>query len=215
MQDVIESTFMVPGDGVLRGMRVQQFARNEGIRKCGGEPGRVEATMNRPAQHLYPNLELIRERGFAENKESLEEDARIERLPTSCPNLIPSIPRVEDWHNLQAAWEKDAYVAAANSTLAKSKDSMARCLTDRIGKDVDPADPAVSFLRIADDTMLETDDWETGGEQKYAAAYADCGKEYFAKLGELLLKQRPEQIERNREVLTEFAVGIVKAGYVP
>lgn len=30
MQDVIESTFMVPGPGVQRGMRVRQCGRNEG-----------------------------------------------------------------------------------------------------------------------------------------------------------------------------------------
>ncbi|MFT4216736.1 MAG: hypothetical protein QM619_06065 [Micropruina sp.] len=215
MQDVIEATFTVPGRGVIRGLRVTEFARQNGIQKCGGKAGPSDSTANRPDQSMFPDLELIRERGFAENGSSLEEDKQLQELPRDC-NLLPDVPRAEDWHNLSASWAREvASPALADASLSSLKGPMAQCLTDRVGKEIDPVDPASSFLRTADVTMLSTDDWETGGEARYAAAYADCGKDYFAKYGELLLAKRPAQVERNRELLNEFAAGLVKAGYVP
>lgn len=186
-----------------------------GIRECDGEPGPIDSTANRWEQDLAPDLELIRARGFAENRESLDEDRRIQQIQKDCPDLAPDIPKVAEWSELQGVWVRDAQVVTTDDSLTEVKAAMARCLNQRVGKEVDPAAPAFSFLRIANETMLDTDDWATGGEARYAAAYADCGKEYFAQLAEILLKQRPQQIERNREVLTEFATGIVKAGYVP
>lgn len=215
MQDVVESVFPAPGDGVLRAIRLTQFARQNGIQKCGGEPGPLDSAANRPNQALFPNLNLIRERGFAEHEYIQDEDRRLEGTRPNC-NLLPDVPRAEDWHNAQAAWERDVVSAAeADKALAPLKAPMAQCLSDRVGKQIDPEMPAWSFLKLADVEMLSTDDWNSRGEQVWANAYADCGKDYFARFGEVLMKQRPALIERNRELLAEFAAGLVKAGYVP
>lgn len=204
---------MAPGEGVRRGMRVREFIRQKGIQECGGKPGPVDSTANRYGQDSYPDLELIRERGFSEPEAARQEDEQLERLGSSCKNLYPDIPGFDQWWGpLQGAWEETVRAALQDSSLNPLKPPMAKCLTEKSGLAADPADPAVSFLRSVNLAMSAPG---KAPEKVFAAAYADCGKPYFDRVRELLLERRPAMVERNREVIETFAKGLVAAGYVP
>ena len=87
---------------------------------------------------------------------------------------------------------------------------MAQCLRDRTGLIFDELD---RFLLAVDNADIEgATDQEMQG---FAVDYADCGKPYFEMFASELQDERKVFIERNREVMTRFAVEIADAGYVP
>ena len=208
---------MVPGDGVRRAMRVREFNRQAGIRKCGGKPTRsLDTIFERWDQDLFPDMNLIREHGFG-GGDSVDDDEKIlETLPADCSNLFPLIPDFDKWFALQGAWHDVVLTKLQDPTMVSLRKPMATCLTDQTGLKVTADDPAKTYLKAVTERWLKLSkaDWEAQ-EQGYADAFVDCGREYYDTLTKLLLPERDKMVEQNREVLTSFAIHLVEAGYVP
>lgn len=211
LQDVIDATFMVPGSDMRRAMRVQEFGRQKAIAECGGKAGPIDGTSNRFDQSHFPDLELIRKRGFFEQEETDQEDKQLEGLDPRC-DLTPDLPRYTAWFVLQTPWGDVVASTEQDSGLTALKGPMADCLVRKTGLAVERSDPT-TFLRAVNTANA------TGASQgelkNMAAAYADCGAPYFGKFRELLLRKRPAMVERNRELIERYASQIVGAGYVP
>jgi hypothetical protein len=222
LQDVIEASFMVPGDGVRRAMRVREFNRQAGIRKCGGQPTRsLDTTANRWDQSLFPDLELIREKGFGGDQKEEASDAglddkALESISQECKNLFPPIPDFETWFALQGVWYDTVLSQLQAPAMVPLKKPMATWLTDRTGLKVAQDDPARFYLAVLTKRWLalSKEDWEAQ-RSTYVDAFIDCGQEYYDTLTKLLLPERDKMVEQNREVLTSFAIHLVEAGYVP
>ena len=214
MSDVVDATFTVPGPGVRRGMRVHEFSRGVAVRECGGDPMPVDSTQNRRDQSHFPDLELIRERGFAEPQATEREDRVLETLDASCPDLAPDWRSQRDWLALGETWNDVVMAVDQDPRMDSPKGPAAECLIRRTGRDVDPADPINSFLRGVDvDTLA--DGTSSSQIDQWADAYADCTEDYFAAFGRLLLEVRPTLVEQHREVIEAYASELVGAGYVP
>lgn len=209
LQDVVDGVYWTPGAGVRRGMRVQTFAISIGVQECGGDPIQLDSTEDRPAQNLYPDLELIRERGFAENGPSYRDD-----LDADCAEIAPdSLTSWDAWRSLETAWDDAALTAQEESpALDNQKASMAKCLRDETGLAVDDEDPTKFLLAVDNADIDGATDQDMMG---FAAAYAQCGQPYFDTFASELEDERKDLVERNRETLTRFAVEISDAGYVP
>lgn len=211
VQDVIDATFSVPGPEMLRAMRIQEFDRNLGIVKCGGKSGPINGTSDRIDQARYPDLTLIRDRGFVEQAGVKSDDSRVAGLDKGC-NLFPPLPSFQAWFVLDQPW-RDVVDGVENGAAVETlKEPMATCLVDRTGLKVDPDDPT-SFLRAVN--LASATDASDAELKAYATAYADCGEPYFAKVRSLLLEKRPAFVERNRELIEKFASELVAAGYAP
>jgi len=218
LQDVIEASFMVPGDGVRRAMRVREFNRQAGIRKCGGHPTRsLDTTANRWDQALFADLELIREYGLGEglSADTKADDEALAKIRPGC-DLFPPIHDFDKWFALQGAWNDVVLTTVQNPVMVSLKKPMASCLADRTGLKVTADDPANSYLKAVTERWLKLSkaDWEAQW-QGYTYAFIDCGQEYYDTLTKLLLPEREKMVEQNREALTQFAIHIVEAGYVP
>jgi hypothetical protein len=212
LQDVVEAAYMVPGPRVRRAMRVNNFLRGVGLAECGGGPVPIDGTYDRYSQDLYPDLELIRERGFTETEQGYElpED---DVCPDFAPDSIASWPR---WYRLIGDWTDLAYsLRDQDPGVAAEEPEMARCLRERTGLRFEEHDPT-TFIRAM--MVANVDGGASVGapeHRAWATAYADCGAGYFGALADALLAERDAFVERNREVLTEFARDIAEAGYVP
>lgn len=206
LQDVVEAVFMAPGVGQRRAMRVLMFIRARKIELCGGKGLPLDSTANRFEQHVFPDLQLIRERGFSEPSQESDED-----IPESCDDA-PDAPSFNEWINLTSPWRDIVDAVVLDKGLEELREPFWSCLSRRSGLEVEKDVPA-AFLRAVN---LAGSDWATDEDQKrFAVAYADCGGEYFGKLRELLLAKRPAMVERHRELLERFAAEIVARGYVP
>lgn len=208
LQDVIDGALWMPGASVRRGMRVQMFAMSMAVQECGGQPVPLTSTEDRPAQNLYPDLDLIRDRGFAENGPSYRDS-----LPPDCTELAPDgLPSWGAWRDVMVEWENEALTAQSDPSVAGVRDQMSQCLSERTGLEFSREDPT-SFLLAVDYADI---DGATDRQMKgFASAYADCGKPYFDTIAALLKSTRDDYIERHREALAEFAVQIADSGYVP
>jgi hypothetical protein len=222
LQDVIDASFMVPGDGVRRAMRVREFNHQAGIRKCGGQLTRsLDTTANRWQQNLFPDLELIREKGFGgdqkeEASDTRQDDKALESISQECKNLFAPIPDFETWFALQGVWYDTVLSQLQAPAMVPLKKPMAICLTDRSGLKVGVDDPPTRYLAALTKRWLalSKEDWEAQ-KQAYSDAFVDCGRGYYETLTKLLLPERDKLVEQNREVLTSFAIHLVEAGYVP
>ena len=212
LQDVISATFMVPGADVRRAMRVLQFGREQAIEKCGGEAGPIDGTANRYDQSRFPDLALIRSRGFSEPEATAAEDRRLEAIGGDCRDLAPPFPAYRRWFVLQSPWADVVTAAEQDERLTRLKAPMATCLDDATGLDVAADDPVNSFLRAVNTELAHG---SAGREKSLARAYADCAAPYFDELRTLLLARRPALVERHRELITTYAREISGAGYVP
>ncbi len=212
VQDVVEASFMVPGEQVRRGMRIMEFVRQKGIESCGGRFGSIDGTANRFDQSRLADLSLIRERGLVEQDAVDREDRVLSGLTPGC-NLVPDLPRLTDWRTLPESWSDVVASEALSASLDPSKQTMAQCLRAKTGLAVNATDPAASYLSSVNQAMAQGA--TEARQMQLAAAYADCSQEHFSKLRDLLLKRRPAFVERNRELLQQFASGLVRAGYVP
>jgi hypothetical protein len=211
LQDVVDATFNVPGPEMLRAMRVQEFDRNRGIVECGGTSASIDGTSNRIDQGRFPFLELIRERGFTEQKAAEADDRRLESLEHDC-DLDPDLPSFRAWYVLDQPWRDVVDGVEHGRAVESLKAPMAQCLRERTGVEVDPGDPT-TFLRAVNLAMAT--DATPSQLKRYAVAYSDCGQPYFDKVRTLLLKKRAAFVERNRELSEKFAHELVAAGYVP
>jgi hypothetical protein len=208
--DVIEATFQTPGDGQLRNIRVHTFVRGWGLEQCGGQAAPLGDTAGRFAQNVTPSLSLIRERGFTE-----PEQEKFDGYDEDCQpgeELQARAPAFEDWSTLAVSWQVVIETALRDRTLLALKAPMAQCLRAATGLEIDDRDPAGSLLGAVDGAGTRgASDQERQTEQ--AAAYADCGANYFGRLEELLLLERPAYVEQHRELLEEFAEQIAALGY--
>lgn len=212
LKDVVAATFRVPGDEVRRAMRVDRFTRELAITECGGTAGPLDDTSGRVDQSKYPDLDLIRERGFSETEETQKEDARLESLD-DCTDLRPDLKAFDDWSKLQGPWNDITLAVEQDSRLDPLKQPLADCLTQRTGLPVDAADPVISYLRAVN--ISASKDATDAQNAERAVAYADCAAPYFAELHTLLLAKRPAMVERHREVITRYAAQLIGAGYAP
>lgn len=212
LNDVIEATFIAPGDGVRRGMRVSQFARDLAIRKCGGDGVPLDDTSGRVDQSRFADLELIRTRGFTEDEAVQREDEVIAETDPDC-DLAAPLPAAEKRLQVMNSWWDVVMSTEGDASLTPLRATVATCLSERTGHRVDPANPTADFLRTVNLVMSDAPDDDA--QMPLAAAYADCGEPYFTRLHELLLAERPDLVERHREVITAFASQIAAAGYVP
>lgn len=212
LQDVIDATFMVPGSDMLRAMRVAEFGRQRAIEECGGRPGSIDSTAGRMDQSRFPDLDLIRRRGFTEQSAVEAEDEQLDSLGDGCGDLAPDFAAFSDWSQLRAPWMDIFETVVQDPSLTHLKSAMATCLSERTGIRVDPEDPT-GYLRAVNSASA-------GGASStemraYATAYADCGAPYFERLGTLLSAERPAMVEHHREVLERYAAEIAEAGYAP
>ena len=212
LQDAIEAAYMVPGSGIGRAMRVMNFLRGVGLGECGGGPVPLDNTYDRYSQDLYPDLELIRERGLTEHEQGYSLDVA-EDCPDLAPDSISSWPR---WFRLIGEWTDLAYsIRDQDPGVAAERPGMATCLKERTGLEFEQHNPT-SYLSATMVATVKASPADTvASRRKWSTAYADCSGSYFGAMADALLAQRDAYVERNRETLTAFAEDLAAAGYVP
>jgi len=238
VQDVIESFLPIPGaESVARSTRVSNFTNNLQVREeCGGNkvPLDLVDDTNGP---LYPDLELIREWGLppiyspAERYGLDMEDheigadgtdgACVERLDKEEGPL--GLELGLDWEGivgkLAYPWQEDQELTTRSDPRVQPlRVAMAACLREGSGLAVSHEDPSTSFFKGVDRAYFLVPEPERVTAEtvmEWSVLYADCGEPYFAKVKELLEEVRPAWVERNREVIEDFAARLVELGYVP
>lgn len=209
LSDVIEGTFGVPGPGQRRSIRINTFIRSWMARQCGGQGAPINSTAERFSQDTTPDLELIRERGFVEEYVNMSEGARRGCDAMSPGNLVDQAPTFQAWFAVKALWAVEVEkTVIADDRVTALKKPLAQCLQQRSGLSVSAANPTTRYVSAVDGADDED-------KQRFATIYADCGGEYFAMVQNLMLEERPEWVERHREVLEKFAGEAVALGYVP
>jgi hypothetical protein len=206
LDDVVDAAFPTPGGAALRNIRVQTFVRSWAVDQCGGHGAPADSTSDRYEQNVLPSLELIREKGFTEPSQESFEGAR-----DDCQigdELQAAAPAFEDWFALAGPWHELVQSTLKDPGLTALKTPMAECLTAATGLRVSSRDPATSFLGAVDGS-------EDAARQQEAVAYADCGADYFGRLEELLLAQRPAYVAQHRALIEQFAVQLAGLGYTP
>jgi hypothetical protein len=206
LSDVVDAAFPTPGDAALRNIRVNTFIRSWGVDACGGRGAPVDSTAYRFEQNVLPNLELIRDKGFTEpdgeSGKGVRDDCQIGDA------LEAGAPAFEEWYALAGPWHEVVQATLRDPGVTTLEAPMAQCLHAATGLEVDARDPATSFLGAVDGS---------GGARTHqdAAAYADCGADYFGEIEQLLLAQRPAYVAQHRQLLEQFAVELAGLGYVP
>jgi hypothetical protein len=208
LSDVIESTLSVPGPGQRRSIRVNTFIRSWMAQQCGGQGAPIDSTAERFSQDTTPDLELIRERGFNEDHVNMFAGADGTCDAASPGNLVDRAPTFQAWGEVRSLWVEVERSVIAGDRVAALKEPLARCLEERSGLSVSVRNPTTQYLSAVDGAR--GDDM-----RRLATIYADCGKEYFAQVQELMLAERPEWAEKHRDVLERFAGELVALGYAP
>jgi hypothetical protein len=205
--DVVEAVLKVPGETQRRGMRVETFIVDLTFQACGQDGPPLDSTGVRFSQDKIPILSLIAEKGFVE-------DGFVDK-PAKCDNGGPVIPlpHFQDALNLRVTWTDVLDAALQDERLTSLRPALGSCLTRESSLQLS-ADVPNDFLRAVDEEDVENGP-DVDVRAQRGKQYAKCAGGYFDTLTRLLLKQRPEMIERNRELLTEFASDLVAAGYVP
>jgi hypothetical protein len=206
LSDVVDAAFPTPGQAALRNIRVQTFVRSWGVSACGGTGAPADSTSDRFEQDVLPSLQLIREKGFTEPSQESFKGAR-----DDCEigdELQAAAPAWQEWFDLAGPWHELVQTVLEDSELTALRAPMAQCLHTATGVDVDAHDPATSFLGAMDGAS-------SAERQRDAAAYADCGADYFGEVERLLLAQRPAYVSLHRQLLEQFAVQLVALGYTP
>lgn len=220
LADVIEWTYPVPGETVRRSLRVARAINSIQTVDCGGEPFvDLDYTGDRIDQALFPDLELIQEKGLTETST----DSQPEPVGSDLPCRRKSLPQWQDVDELSGAWVNDQVRQAFNTDpVAPLVVDAGACLAQKsglpLGKvggssllelyfvEVDSA--AVEASNISDEAAEAT-------RRKYAAIFVECLGDYAATMRRELMAKRPAEVERNRELLTAMARGLTAAGYVP
>lgn len=207
LADVVAATYPIPGSEIRRGMRIKAFMRGLAIKQCGGTPDPVDSTADRYAQDLFPDLDLIRNRGFSESTDAAES------VDPDCALLPRQVRAYVAWMDQGAKWQDlAAGIQRTSRALAVQKPRMAACLRSRTGLHVTEKDPT-NFLYSVN--KADQDGASRAKYMAWSAAYAACGRAYFAELGSQLAQRRPDLVRQNRELLTTLAAEVVDAGYTP
>jgi hypothetical protein len=216
LSDVIDGALFVPGESMLRAMRVLRASASIRAVDCGGEPfENLDYTGDRFDQAMFPYLKLIAEKGLVESGEKPKgirngsEDECLQR----------SLPSYQDWRDLYFTWNDVVREKYSSNDLVPVLKRQAVCLREKSGLRVDDNDPAGRYLGSVDyeasgPNIKNEKDWQVF-LNKQTNIYVNCTSEYEIVFKARLLELRPAFIEKNREVLTKFAQELSDAGYVP
>jgi hypothetical protein len=227
LDDVAATVFPAPGAGVRRMMRVQNFISDFIVITCGSTQRlSIDRTVERFEQQVFPDLDLIRTKGF------VEKDPRVDREgnPLPLPGLRQGCDarskgnideRVPSWHtamDLRQPWDDVVATVEQDPSVVALKGPFAQCLregTKGTGMVISGEDPASTFLTQTDLAIMRGKLSMADRDRRIPRLYVRCGTAYFARTQALLEAQRPAMIERHRELLERFARELVAIGYVP
>ncbi|HEX2894591.1 MAG TPA: hypothetical protein VHO29_11380 [Marmoricola sp.] len=212
-QDVVESVFMLPGPSQLRAIRVSNFTQDLLFKACGGVGPPLDSTADRFMQQLFPDLELIRERGIVEPDSPAVRPGTKPGCDIVSSGLSRRLPSRENVMDLIQPWLDVVTTTLQDPTLLALKKPMWVCMTSQSSLDVGQDVPG-DFLKATNIALSQLG--ATSTEVKaLSRIYADCSDPYFTRLRRLLLPRRPAEIERNRELLERYASELVGLGYLP
>jgi len=202
---------------MVRMMRVARATSSIVAVDCGGKPfENLDYTGDRFDQPMYPDLDLIREKGLVE---AGKPPAGL-RYGGDDPCRRKSLPSDEKVVDLSVGYWTDVTRAAWNQDDVQAKVLQAgTCLENKTGWDL--AHPGVSkvewFFPKVDTANVGYGkaDWHDKVIMKYSRIFVDCAGGYAAAMQAALEAKRPEAVERNRELLTRLAQELAVAGYVP
>jgi hypothetical protein len=220
MSDVIEWAFPVGGEGMRRTMRLARAVSSIQAVDCGGEPfANLDYTGDREDQMLYPDLELIKAKGLANEPGERPAGTRVGDDDPCRYKSLPSWPKVSD---LTLGYWNDLTRKVLNRGLVQAElTSAGSCLEDTSGWSLvhrDVSKLEYFFVQV-DKAVLEagnvSDARAHETTMKYSVMFATCSADYAAVMQAGLEAERPDAIERNRELLTSLARELAQAGYVP
>ncbi|WP_460830062.1 hypothetical protein [Nocardioides hungaricus] len=227
LDDVAAAAFPAPGASVRRMMRVNNFVTDFIFAACGSTLRlSIDRTWERYDQDVFPDLDLIRAKGFTEKNPRVDRKGNLPAPPGFRPgcdakskgNLFEKVPSRNDWVDLRAPWDDVVATVEQDPSVVALKGPFAQCLregTKGTGIVVSSTDPAPTFLAQLDKAYAGGKVTTRERERRMPRLYARCGRAYFGRTQELLEAERPAMIERNRELLEQFAREIVAIGYVP
>lgn len=224
LDDVAVSAFPAPGRSVRQLMRVSNFVGDFIATACGStERLPADRTWERYEQEEFPDLELIRAKGFSEtspieNRQGPPPGYRPGCDARSEGNLFDRLPSHQPWLKLRAPWDDVVATVEQEASVATLKAPFAQCLrrgSRGTGIVVSSEEPARSFLPQLGKAQARGTLTNDEVEHRMATLYATCGRAYFARTQALLEAERPAMIERHRELLEKFARELVAIGYVP
>jgi hypothetical protein len=215
LTDVIDTVFPLPGAGMLRALRVQQFYLSYRNVRCGGRPLPLDNTAGRIDQARFPDLDLMATEGLSEPVDPNEELL----VPHDSCTSAPQLPSFAKWFELLGPWNDLAVAAEQSPPALAAKKPIGACFASagHAIDGVDSAEPIQSFFALADAASYRA---ASRAEQRriqhtMGKIYARCTERYFAVTRAYLAKRRPALIERNRELLDRVAREFAAAGYVP
>ncbi|MFT4216268.1 MAG: hypothetical protein QM619_03665 [Micropruina sp.] len=217
LSDVVDWTFPVPGPSMRRYLRVQRSVNSIQAVDCGGTAfDDLDYTGERIDQVLFPDVELIRQKGLAEAGTPPNGD----KVGDDLPCRTTSLPRWQQVFELETGWEDTVRSVYQSNPVQPRVRQAGRCLSRQTGWVLDGAGDALQrfFVQLDNRAVRAANTSEEAADRivgKYSAVYADCVGDYAEALRAELLARRPAQIERNRELLTAMAGDLAAAGYVP
>lgn len=224
LDDVVATAFPAPGPSSRRLMRVTNFTSDFVMVACGStERLPLDRTWERYSQSEFPDLDLIRAKGFDETDPAADREGPPPGFRVGCDaaskgNLFDSMPSFHAWRNLAVPWDDVVATVEQEPSVVAFKAPFARCLeegTEGTGIAVSNEDPARTFLTQLDQAYAGNKVTARDREHRLPSLYARCGRDYFGRTQELLEAERPTMIERHRELLEQAARELVAMGYVP
>lgn len=224
LDDVVATAFPAPGPSVRRLMRVINFTADFVMVACGSTQRLpLDRTWERYSQGEFPDLDLIRAKGFDETNPAADREGPPPGFRPGCDanskgNLFDKMPSFHAWRNLAVPWDDVVATVEQDPSVVALKAPFAQCLRDGTkgtGIVVSSEDPARTFLTQLDQAYAGDKVTSRDRERLIPRLYARCGQEYFGRTQELLEGERPAMIERHRELLEKAARELVAIGYVP
>ena len=183
LSDVIDGTFYVPGDAMVRAMRVSRAISSIVAVDCGGEPfENLDFTGDRFDQAYYPDLALIAAKNLVESGPKPAGD----RVGADTPCRYKSLPLEGDWLALNMSWDDVTRAELLSDQMLPVLESTAACLSQKSGFKITSSDPTVRYLNAVDNDLSgDGTDWDTG-MAKYSQIYVACTADYASTLRTLL-----------------------------
>jgi len=237
VQDVVEFLMPLPlPEGQARGLRISNFNRSQFMVFCGSRPIPLDYVPFTSGQGVFYNLSLLEERGVQPlydgpayyhldydpwdqgippnpecNKRpprTAEESATASASPVEVPGGIPRevFPLAPAWEDLILKLQNDPEIAPLRHKVTK-------CLRAGSGLKVLDASPLDSYMSSMDGAAYH------GASDKrlwtITHVFVECVTPYYEALGKRAAKERDALVERNREAIEDYAITLVKEGYVP
>lgn len=211
LSDVAAGAFPLPGPSELRTIRITLASIGFPNAACGGRNfANLNNTSFRFDQARYADLNLIAKKGLSEPE--LRQPARVN---AAC--RARKVPAFSRWYALSALWQDATLTAADSSPVVATHARTAACLHRVTQLTVSAGDPTASYLNSVDYALsgLKSRKQSKTLERRFSLAYARCTTSYFAALGAQLRPVKARLIERNRELLEQYASELAALGYVP